>query len=322
MNKIINWHKKKYPLMNDVDLYKLIYQGEFGTGHSIKNIHQAMAKLLNEIESINSNIYQDLYEEISLNYVRVNLIPYKNHQLDIYYLFDAFLNSNNSESNNDTFITKLKLANLDTKNIGAVHHSDDYYCYYYPHYRVINKTYITDQMKLVQCLNFINNFQGRSIIALEGKCGSGKTTLVKKLSQLIPITIINIDDFFLPPERKTITRLKEIGGNIDYEAVHDMLSKLKSGALKSYQKYNCNTNKYEEKLFNDNELIILEGVYSYHRYFRHLIDYLIFLDIDNFTQNERLKSRTNYSRFIEEWIPLENTYYETENIKYFADVIV
>lgn len=321
MINIINWHKHKYPLLQKSDIYKLIYQGEFGPGHSITNKHQALARLLNEVARLENNRCDDLYEEISDNYVRVNLLPYKKYQLDLYYLFDAFINSITS-GNENSFKKKLKQANLDYHNIGPIHHSEVYQNNYHPHYRVINKKYLTDEMKLVQCLNFINNLNGRKIIALEGKCGSGKTTIAKAIAKHLPITIIEIDDFFLPQARKTKTRLNEIGGNIDYEAVHKVLTKIAERTLNSYQKYNCTTSAYEEKPFIDSDIIILEGVYSYHPYFRHLIDYLIFLDIDNFTQNERLKSRTNYSRFIEEWIPLENTYFESENIKYLANIIV
>ena len=323
MNNIINWHKKKYPLMEPQDVYKLLYQGEFGSGHAITSKFQALERLLNEMEFTNLNIYQDLYEEVSDNIIRVNLAPYKLYKLDPYYLFDAFIDTSNTIKGNDSlFLEKLKQANIDSYNVGAVHHSKTYVDNYHPHYRIISKKYLTDEMRKMQIINFLSQIKQKSIIALEGKCGSGKTTITNYLKSILPITVINVDDFFLPKERKTNERLSEIGGNVDYERIHNLLLKLKENKLKTYQKFNCSNGEYEEVEFENKKIILLEGVYSYHQNFRNLIDYLIFLDIDNFTQDRRLRSRSNYQRFIKEWIPLENRYFEREFIKYLSDIIV
>ena len=39
-----------------------------------------------------------------------------------------------------------------------------------------------------------------SIIAIEGRCASGKTTLSKRLSEKLGCGVIHMDDFFLPPK--------------------------------------------------------------------------------------------------------------------------
>ena len=55
------------------------------------------------------------------------------------------------------------------------------------------------------------------VIALDGRCGSGKSTLSRRLSDTYPCSVIHMDDFFLRPEQRTEERLSETGGNIDYE---------------------------------------------------------------------------------------------------------
>ena len=73
--------------------------------------------------------------------------------------------------------------------------------------------------------NLINN--DKIIIAIDGGCASGKTTLSKKLAEIYDANVIHMDDFFLPFEMRTEERMKEIGGNFDYcrfkKEVADML---------------------------------------------------------------------------------------------------
>ena len=321
MDKIIDKHKKIYPNIQDQDIYKLIFQSHFGSGHAISNKFKALSYILNELETLQPNKI-DLYEEISTSICRVNLSPYKTYGLDPYYLFEVFLKSSDIKGNKEDFINDLNKAKIPFTRLDNVHHSDIYRQTYNPHYRIIEKQYITQEMKDIQVMNFLNNIKGKKIIAIEGKCAAGKTTVSKMIETLIGATIINVDDFFLPIERKTESRMNEIGGNIDYERIYKILSEFKTGSLNSFHRFNCSTQLYEEVMFIPNDIIILEGVYSYHPSFRHLIDHLIYIDIDEITQLERLRKRSNYDRFINEWIPLENKYFDLENIKYLADIIV
>ena len=55
------------------------------------------------------------------------------------------------------------------------------------------------------------------IIAIDGRCASGKTTFTQKLANYLNAEVIHMDDFFLRNELKTKERLSEVGGNIDYE---------------------------------------------------------------------------------------------------------
>ncbi|MBQ8411006.1 MAG: hypothetical protein IJX15_04645 [Ruminiclostridium sp.] len=57
----------------------------------------------------------------------------------------------------------------------------------------------------------------RVIVAIDGNCGSGKTTIARAVSEHFSCPVIRTDDFFLRPEQRTEERLSEVGGNIDYE---------------------------------------------------------------------------------------------------------
>lgn len=322
MENIIKWHQQKYPKMQDQDLYKLLYQSEFGTGHSIENSKIALTRLQNEINQLTASNTKDLYEYISNDIIRINLETYKYYNLDINNLFNAFVLLSYKTGDNDKFIYKLNEFNIPFVSKGPVHHSEIYNQVYNPHYRIVSTSFLTQELKKIQALNFISNIKGNKIIALEGKCGSGKTTLSNYLNEKLSVTIIPIDDFFLPLARKTKNRLSEIGGNVDYERVGELLLSIRNKQINKYNKFNCQTQSYEEVNIVNNAIIILEGVYSYHKYFRHLIDYMLYLEVDNSTQDERLRNRSNYERFIKEWIPLENTYYDSEAVAQHSDIII
>ena len=53
------------------------------------------------------------------------------------------------------------------------------------------------------------------IVAIDGKCTSGKTTLASKLAQIYDCNVFHMDDFFLRPEQRIPERLAEVGGNVE-----------------------------------------------------------------------------------------------------------
>ena len=55
------------------------------------------------------------------------------------------------------------------------------------------------------------------LAAIDGRCGSGKTTLGEYLKQIFDCNLFRMDDFFLRMEQRTPERLREVGGNVDYE---------------------------------------------------------------------------------------------------------
>jgi len=73
------------------------------------------------------------------------------------------------------------------------------------------------------------------------------------------------------------------------------------------------------------KLNIIEGVYSMHPNFIDIYDLKIFLDVDEKTQLERIANRSGkalLARFIKEWIPKENEYFQELKIKEKSDIIL
>ena len=55
------------------------------------------------------------------------------------------------------------------------------------------------------------------LIAVDGRCGSGKSTLGAYLQQKMHGNLLHMDDFYLRPEQWTPKRQEEPGGNVDRE---------------------------------------------------------------------------------------------------------
>ena len=53
------------------------------------------------------------------------------------------------------------------------------------------------------------------LVAIDGRCGSGKTTLGEYLKGQLDCNLFHMDDFFLRMEQRTPDRMKETGGNVD-----------------------------------------------------------------------------------------------------------
>ena len=164
------------------------------------------------------------------------------------------------------------------------------------------------------------------IIAIDGPCTSGKTTLSNKIAEQFNCNVIHIDDFFLPFERKNQQRLAEPGGNIDYERFYDeVVRNLSTDRPFVYGKFSCSEGKINEQIkITPESLIIVEGVYSMHPYFGDIYDYRIFLDIGEETQINRLRKRSpeKLSRFINEWIPMENKYFNEFKIRNKCNIVI
>ncbi|MBQ8359748.1 MAG: hypothetical protein IJX37_07570 [Oscillospiraceae bacterium] len=152
------------------------------------------------------------------------------------------------------------------------------------------------------------------IVAIDGKCTSGKTTLAAKLAEVYDCNVFRMDDFFLRPEQRTAERFAEVGGNVDYERFNkDVLMPLKAGQPFSYRPFDCSTFTLAEPVcVTPKKLNIVEGTYSHHPYFGDPYDLKILLTVDKETQRERILQRPAFlhQRFFEEWIPMENRYFD------------
>ncbi|MEC9485668.1 MAG: AAA family ATPase [Candidatus Izemoplasma sp.] len=173
--------------------------------------------------------------------------------------------------------------------------------------------------------NILNRNQ-TMIIAIDGPSGSGKTTLVNEISKQFNVTIIHMDDYFLPEEKKTVKRLSKPGGNIDIERLQDeVFKRLESDKIYSHH-FNCKTQTLQTRpALVKKTVVIIEGVYAHHPKLVSYYDLKVVCYVSRETQLKRLKQRSQphiYERFINEWIPLEDAYFEAFNIIDEADIII
>ena len=163
------------------------------------------------------------------------------------------------------------------------------------------------------------------IVAIDGPCTSGKTTLAGKLSEIYDCNVFHMDDFFLRPEQRTPERFAEAGGNVDYERFQEeVLIPLKSGKPFSYRPFDCKTFTLSKPVsVIPQKLTIIEGSYCNHPTFGNPYDLKIFLTITPELQHQRVLQRPQFlhQRFFEEWIPMENQYFEIFQLTDKCDVV-
>ena len=212
------------------------------------------------------------------------------------------------------------------KGCPAVHHSETYRRSYHPAYRLIKKIH-ADFFGLFVSINQLLSQKETSLIALDGSSGCGKSYLSEAVKTVYgdKLQIIHMDDFFLQQHQRTNERLAQPGGNIDYERFEQAIIKpYLQGTLSSYQKFDCRTMSLGKQVeLPPARIYLVEGVYSQHPVFSTYYDLKVFLKIDTNQQLERIRQRSGeilLAKFIETWIPMENTYFSAFDIEKKADL--
>ena len=162
--------------------------------------------------------------------------------------------------------------------------------------------------------------QGVFIVAIDGMCGSGKSTIAGMLQKHFECSLFHMDDFFLQPHQRTAERLALPGGNVDYERFQkEVLDRIEDKGGLKFRKFDCGTfSLMPEEYVAYSELVIIEGAYSCHPYFGDVQNVKIFLESSSEGQLKRIALRNGPERlkmFQEKWIPMETRYFETYDIK-------
>lgn len=180
--------------------------------------------------------------------------------------------------------------------------------------------------EILEKIDALLALQDRVLVAIDGPCTSGKTTLAGKLSEIYDCTVLHMDDFFLRPHQRTPERFAEPGGNVDYERFfEEVLLPLKAGNGFSYQPFDCKTFTLSAPVpVAPKKLTIIEGSYCNHPYFGDPYDLKIFLTITPTLQQQRILERPAFlhQRFLETWIPMEEKYFATFQIRQKCQIIL
>ena len=212
------------------------------------------------------------------------------------------------------------------KEVGylPISHSKAYHDAYHPAYRLIHKDYLPYLPVLVM-LDLRMKYH--VVIAIDGHCGSGKTTLGTFLQSVYDASLVHVDDFYLQKSQRTKERYSQPGGNFDRERLEEeVLLPLSEGKPVVYHWFDCSslTLTQEKITLPTKNMTIIEGSYSMYPSLRHYYDCSIFVDIEPDEQIARIKKRNPdlIDDFIEKWIPLENTYFDAFDVKNACDITI
>ncbi len=203
----------------------------------------------------------------------------------------------------------------------AVSHSQIYREAYAPSYRVVDSRFARILKASFAIEKLLSESTAPIVVAIDGRCASGKTTSAMLLAELFPAEIVHVDDFFLPPELRTPERLSEVGGNLHRERfICEVISHIRSPKGFEYRVFECSSFKYanEPRIIKPSPLIICEGSYSLHPDFGQYYDLALFSDISEDEQLKRIRARNGefmLERFKNEWIPMEERYFNFFNIR-------
>ena len=158
------------------------------------------------------------------------------------------------------------------------------------------------------------------LIAIDGMCGSGKSTLGAFLAKELHASLFHMDDFFLQPHQRTEKRLSEPGGNVDYERFkEEVLNHITDVAGVTFRPFSCSKWQLTDPVTVPyNNIVIVEGSYSHHPHFKDAYNIKIFLEISPEEQKKRIVARDGQERwpmFEEKWIPMENLYFKAFKIR-------
>lgn len=329
-----------YPEMQITDILKAVYQSVLGCGHFVSDTDVCRKLLYDEISRALPEYRQA--EKLG-RYCRIHLSSLDSLGITADQLLRMFILSASKEDRKEYFEALTVLPTLceegiipfpanDMKTCISKHrsegappfsHSGHFHSRYSPAYRVI-KSNIADIIPIFAKINELSKEKKNIIIALDGDCASGKSTLGELIQKITLCDLIHMDDYFLPPEKKTAERLAQPGGNVDYERFSEEvlipLSKAKNYISRPYR---CHGGYYEEKrVIIPAGITLVEGSYSLHPELECHYDLKLFLSVDPDTQKNRIAERNPslLDRFTNEWIPYEKNYFEKTEILKRCDI--
>ncbi len=335
---VVRAHARRYPLMEPQDYVKLAYQSEFGPEHMVSDPESVLAGLAAELRQVPETRSGPRAEAIGGGLCRYHL---DGGCGDLLPLLARFFTASAAARHGTQEGLRAKLdvlAGLPVPGMGdylaeyvlsgcpAVHHSDGFRARYQPHYRVIDMDYV-NYLFLFTALAPLAQSGRRAIVAIDGRCGSGKTGLAALIAPVFDCTVLHMDDFFLPFEKRTPQRLAEPGGNVDYERMRDeVLSPLLRGEPVGLRAFDCHTGTLGAPTALDaRPLVVVEGSYSHHPALRGCYDLTVFLTCGQEEQRRRLLAREGADGlvpFLEQWVPMEERYFDAFHVAEESDLVV
>lgn len=345
---------ESHPALGPQDAVKLCFQAVYGAEHLLEDEAGARKYLEAEYGLVNpaaAGTKDALEEPVSDCFSRVNIGAWKRRGLPCEWLFQMFLLTASTPGIGGegevsfreglAAVTELSrsgkmsfdaeswgryLAEYEKHGIRPVHHSDGYRRAENPSYRVVNRRYLR-LLPLLERLALWGGSSRAMVIALDGRCASGKTTAAKALERILGAGIVHMDDFFLPGGLRTPERFAQPGGNVHYERFREeALPFLHSAGAFHYRRFDCGRMELgEERSVRAGKWRIVEGAYSCHPVLGDYMDLRVFSDIGQKEQLKRIRGREGEAAveaFAKRWIPLEEAYFQEYGILERSDIVL
>ena len=156
--------------------------------------------------------------------------------------------------------------------------------------------------------------QQPALVAIDGRCGAGKTTLAAAIQQAAGAAVVHMDDFFLQAGQRTPARLAEPGGNVDRERLlEEVLRPLREQRPVVYRPYDAPRDAMLGPVcLEPAPVTVIEGSYSCHPALWGYYSLRVFVDVPPGEQLRRIRARNGpggLEAFRAKWIPLEEAYF-------------
>lgn len=337
-SQIVKEHARRYPKMEILDYGKLAFQSEYGPGHFIAERQTALDFLQEEMAELPFDTVPESTEPIGGGLCRFPLSFCKSEAeisilAKLFFLtagehrgFTEGIKSKASE------LKKLRIPGMaewledwEKKGYPPVSHSQSFWEAYHPHYRVIKREYAGFFPAAVAVERLME--AGETVlICIDGRCGSGKTSLAGLFGRLFDCNIFHMDDFYLPAAKRPGNFREIPGGNMDFNRILDEIcDPVQKSKPVIYRPYDCRKGQITDMVRMEPKLLnILEGSYSHHPALSKACRYKIFLTCSKEEQKNRLQKREGdyYSAFEKQWIPLEEHYYQCCAVEQKSDLIM
>jgi len=167
----------------------------------------------------------------------------------------------------------------------------------------------------------------RVLVAIDGMCCAGKTTMSERLGSLLDANVFHLDDYFLQPHSRTPDRLNQPGGNVDVERfLAEVLLPALRGETAQVRRYDCHKDQVLQPVsVAPKKIVLIEGAYSLHPLLAPYYNLKVFCRIDPQLQLSRILARNGKAAlktFENRWIPLENKYFEALDILSQCDIVI
>lgn len=319
--RVLTNHAARYPAMEPQDYGKLLFQNVFGPEHLITDPDKVAPWIRKERqEAVSARPPEDIGDGLC----RIYLDPaWSEEAANILAKLMVRTAAEVCGTREDLEAKLPTLLSLDVPGMPewvsqwkaagcpAVHHSETYRRAYHPHYRLLRRCYaaIFPLLLEVSALLFL---QQPLVLAIDGRCGSGKTWMADVIGSVFPCRVIHMDDFYLPMDRRS-PHWKEIpAGNMDLQRLRsEVLLPARRGEDIQYRAYRCSEGAFlPPELLPAQPLTVVEGSYSLHPTLRDCYHKTAFLSCAPDIQARRLAKRegSHYFAFVDTWVPLEEQY--------------